>query len=88
MNVSHQYIFKCLLFLSPFLQNLESEAAAVFKEVAFDLTDVEFAVTASPEVFKEYEVTANKVVLFKKVRLKPSSGLQSTERQCNAGPNE
>uniref|UniRef100_A0A3B3HIL9 protein disulfide-isomerase n=1 Tax=Oryzias latipes TaxID=8090 RepID=A0A3B3HIL9_ORYLA len=61
-----------------------NEAAAVFKEVAFDLTDVEFAVTASPEVFKEYEVTANKVVLFKKVRLKPSSGLLSTERQCNA----
>uniref|UniRef100_A0A3B3IF56 Protein disulfide-isomerase n=1 Tax=Oryzias latipes TaxID=8090 RepID=A0A3B3IF56_ORYLA len=49
-----------------FFDNLESEAAAVFKEVAFDLTDVEFAVTASPEVFKEYEVTANKVVLFKK----------------------
>ncbi|XP_024115118.1 protein disulfide-isomerase A2 [Oryzias melastigma] len=49
-----------------FFDDLESEAAGVFKEVAFDLTDVEFGVTASPEVFKEYEVTSNSVVLFKK----------------------
>lgn len=67
VKVFYQNRVKCLFFMTSFLQDLESEAAGVFKEVAFDLTDVEFGVTASPEVFKEYEVTSNSVVLFKKV---------------------
>lgn len=49
----------------------------MFKEVGLDMTDIEFAVSASPEVFKKYEVKANSVVLFKKVQtglaLLPSS---------------
>ncbi|XP_040002662.1 protein disulfide-isomerase A2 [Xiphias gladius] len=49
-----------------FFDNLESEAAKAFKEVALDITDTEFAVTATPEVFQKYEVKANSVVLFKK----------------------
>ena len=32
-----------------------------------DMTDAEFAVTASPEVFQKYEVKSDTVVLFKKV---------------------
>lgn len=32
-----------------------------------DMTDMEFAVTATPEVFQKYEVKASVVVLFKKV---------------------
>uniref|UniRef100_A0A8P4G411 protein disulfide-isomerase n=1 Tax=Dicentrarchus labrax TaxID=13489 RepID=A0A8P4G411_DICLA len=42
------------------------KAAKVFKEVALDVVDTEFAVSASPEVFQKYEVKANSVVLFKK----------------------
>ncbi|XP_040892268.1 protein disulfide-isomerase A2 [Toxotes jaculatrix] len=49
-----------------FFDNLEGEATKVFKEVAFDMTDTEFAMTATPEVFQKYEVKANSVVLFKK----------------------
>ncbi|XP_069545502.1 protein disulfide-isomerase A2 [Brachyistius frenatus] len=49
-----------------FFDSLESEAAKVFKEVALDVTDTEFAITAAPEVFQKYEVKANSVVLFKK----------------------
>lgn len=41
----------------------------MFKEVALDLADTEFALSASPEVFQKYEVKANSVVLFKKVRM-------------------
>lgn len=49
-----------------FFGSLESESAKVFKEVAFDLTDVEFGVTSSPEVFQKYEAKSDSVVLFKK----------------------
>ncbi|MED6252356.1 hypothetical protein ATANTOWER_010573, partial [Ataeniobius toweri] len=49
-----------------FFDSLESESAKVFKEAAFDLTDVEFGVTATPEVFQKYEVKSDSVVLFKK----------------------
>ncbi|XP_028263849.1 protein disulfide-isomerase A2 [Parambassis ranga] len=49
-----------------FFDNVESEAAKVFKEVAYDMTGVEFAITATPEVFQKYEVKASTVVLFKK----------------------
>ncbi|XP_037620533.1 protein disulfide-isomerase A2 [Sebastes umbrosus] len=49
-----------------FFDDLESKAAKAFKEVAMDVTDTEFAVSASPEVFQKYEVKANSVVLFKK----------------------
>ncbi|XP_039674529.1 protein disulfide-isomerase A2 [Perca fluviatilis] len=49
-----------------FFDNLESEAAKVFKELALQITETEFAVSASPEVFQKYEVKANSVVLFKK----------------------
>ncbi|XP_075948156.1 protein disulfide-isomerase A2 [Anarhichas minor] len=49
-----------------FFDNLESEAAKVFKELALNFDDTEFALSASPEVFLKYEVKANSVVLFKK----------------------
>ncbi|MEQ2209967.1 hypothetical protein XENOCAPTIV_006568 [Xenoophorus captivus] len=49
-----------------FFDSLESESAKVFKEAALDLTDVEFGVTATPEVFQKYEVKSDSVVLFKK----------------------
>ncbi|XP_043970666.1 protein disulfide-isomerase A2 [Gambusia affinis] len=49
-----------------FFSSLESDSAQVFKEVAFDLTDVEFGVTVTPEVFQKYEVKSDSVVLFKK----------------------
>ncbi|XP_071360779.1 protein disulfide-isomerase A2 [Trachinotus anak] len=49
-----------------FFDNLESEEAKMFKDVAFSMTDTEFATTATPEVFQKYEVKANSVVLFKK----------------------
>ncbi|XP_068583792.1 protein disulfide-isomerase A2 [Cebidichthys violaceus] len=49
-----------------FFDELESEAVKVFKELAFNFGDTEFALSASPEVFQKYEVKANSVVLFKK----------------------
>ncbi|KAK9540625.1 hypothetical protein VZT92_003066 [Zoarces viviparus] len=49
-----------------FFDNLESEAVKVFKELALNYDDTEFALSASPEVFQKYEVKANSVVLFKK----------------------
>uniref|UniRef100_A0A3B5LBV0 protein disulfide-isomerase n=1 Tax=Xiphophorus couchianus TaxID=32473 RepID=A0A3B5LBV0_9TELE len=49
-----------------FSVGLISESAHVFKEVSFDLTDVEFGVTVIPEVFQKYEVKSDSVVLFKK----------------------
>ncbi|XP_072240910.1 protein disulfide-isomerase A2 [Leuresthes tenuis] len=49
-----------------FFDSLESEAAKVLKEVAFDLPDTEFAITATSEVFQKYEVKGDTVVLFKK----------------------
>ncbi|XP_028419878.1 protein disulfide-isomerase A2 [Perca flavescens] len=49
-----------------FFDNLESEEAKVFKELALEITETEFAVSASLEVFQKYEVKANSVVLFKK----------------------
>lgn len=56
-------------------QDLESDAANVFKEVAFDMADTEFAMTATPEVFLKYEVKGDAVVLFKKVRTCRERGL-------------
>ncbi|KAL6110933.1 pdia2 [Pungitius sinensis] len=49
-----------------FFDNLESEAVKAFKELSLDLADAEFALSASPEVFRKYEVKENSVVLFKK----------------------
>uniref|UniRef100_I3J5R9 Protein disulfide-isomerase n=1 Tax=Oreochromis niloticus TaxID=8128 RepID=I3J5R9_ORENI len=49
-----------------FFESLDSEAAQVFKEVAMDMPDQEFGVTATPEVFQKYEVKGSSVVLFKK----------------------
>uniref|UniRef100_A0A3Q3W0E7 Protein disulfide-isomerase n=1 Tax=Mola mola TaxID=94237 RepID=A0A3Q3W0E7_MOLML len=49
-----------------FFDDLESEAAKVFKDLYLDKADTEFAVSANPEVFQKYEVKENSVVLFKK----------------------
>ncbi|XP_053273692.1 protein disulfide-isomerase A2 [Pleuronectes platessa] len=49
-----------------FFDDLDSEAAKLFKELSLDVTDTEFALTATPEVFQKYEVKENSVVLFKK----------------------
>ncbi|KAL1005224.1 hypothetical protein UPYG_G00056310 [Umbra pygmaea] len=48
-----------------FFTSLESEEAKVFNGVAMEMVDMVFAVTTSPEVFQRYEVTNNRVVLFK-----------------------
>ncbi|XP_062244006.1 protein disulfide-isomerase A2 [Platichthys flesus] len=49
-----------------FFDDLDSEAAKLFKELSLDVTDTEFALTVTPEVFQKYEVKENSVVLFKK----------------------
>ncbi|XP_033940961.1 LOW QUALITY PROTEIN: protein disulfide-isomerase A2 [Pseudochaenichthys georgianus] len=61
-----QFIDSHYINVVGFFDNLESEEAKVFKELALDFTDSEFAVSAIPEVFQKYEVKANSVVLFKK----------------------
>ncbi|KAM8878553.1 protein disulfide-isomerase A2 [Spinachia spinachia] len=66
-----------------FFDNLESEAVKAFKELAFDLADTEFALSASPEVFQKYEVKANSVVLFKKFDEGRADFLLPEEGQLN-----
>ncbi|XP_059186921.1 protein disulfide-isomerase A2 isoform X2 [Centropristis striata] len=61
-----QFIHSHNISVVGFFDNLESEAAEAFKELALDVTDTEFALSASPEVFQKFEVKANTVVLFKK----------------------
>lgn len=50
--------------------------------MSFDLTISEFAVSASPEVFQKYEVKANTVVLFKKVRM-CYDAYKKAQKGCN-----
>ncbi|XP_077575784.1 protein disulfide-isomerase A2 [Stigmatopora nigra] len=49
-----------------FFKSLESDVAKQFSELVMDLTDTEFGMTASPEVFQKYELKSDTVVLFKK----------------------
>lgn len=48
-------------------QDLEGDKARVFNDVSQDVVDVNFGITSSPELFKEYKVEKEAVVLFKKV---------------------
>lgn len=50
------------------MQDLESEAAQVFYEVAGDMVDMPFGVAKEAEVFEAYGLSADTVCLFKKVR--------------------
>ncbi|TKS68467.1 Protein disulfide-isomerase A2 [Collichthys lucidus] len=61
-----QFIDSHKIAVVGFFDDLEGEAAKVFKEVVLDETDTEFALSSSPEVFQKYEVKANSAVLFKK----------------------
>ncbi|XP_070841664.1 protein disulfide-isomerase A2 [Chaetodon trifascialis] len=63
---AEQFIDSHKIAVVGFFEDLESEAAKMFKEVSWDMTDTEFAMSASPEVFQKYEVKADSVVLFKK----------------------
>ncbi|XP_037546224.1 protein disulfide-isomerase A2 [Nematolebias whitei] len=63
---AEQFISAHNISVIGFFDSLESEEAKLLKEVAFDLTDMEFAMTAAPEVFQKYEVKSSSVVLFKK----------------------
>ncbi|XP_049576423.1 protein disulfide-isomerase A2 [Syngnathus scovelli] len=49
-----------------FFKSLESDAAKEFSQLVMDMTDTEFGITTSPEVFQKYEVKSETVVLFKK----------------------
>ncbi|XP_061685646.1 protein disulfide-isomerase A2 [Syngnathoides biaculeatus] len=49
-----------------FFKSLESDAAQEFSELVMDMTDTEFGITTSPEVFQKYELKSDAVVLFKK----------------------
>lgn len=49
-------------------QDLESEAAQVFYEVAGEVVDMTFGVAEAAEVFEAYGLSADTVCLFKKVR--------------------
>ncbi|XP_061130228.1 protein disulfide-isomerase A2 [Syngnathus typhle] len=49
-----------------FFKSLESDAAKEFSQLVMDMTDTEFAITTSPEVFQKYELKSETVILFKK----------------------
>uniref|UniRef100_A0A8C5G3W5 Protein disulfide-isomerase n=1 Tax=Gouania willdenowi TaxID=441366 RepID=A0A8C5G3W5_GOUWI len=61
-----QFIDAHNLTVVGFFHSVDSDEAKAFKEVSLEVTDVEFGLTATPEVFQEYEVKASSVVLFKK----------------------
>ncbi|KAF7223491.1 protein disulfide-isomerase A2 [Nothobranchius furzeri] len=61
-----QFIEAHNITLVGFFDSLDSEEAKLLKELAFDLTDTEFAVTATSEVLQTLEAKPNSVVLFKK----------------------
>ncbi|XP_056265824.1 protein disulfide-isomerase A2 [Pseudoliparis swirei] len=61
-----QFIESHRITVIGFFDNLESEAVKAFKTLVLTLSDTEFALTTSPEVFQKYGVEANSVVLFKK----------------------
>jgi len=50
-----------------------------FKTLVLTLSDTEFALTTSPEVFQKYGVEANSVVLFKKVKHYDGYEVRGTE---------
>ncbi|XP_044047549.1 protein disulfide-isomerase A2 [Siniperca chuatsi] len=66
LDSAAQFIDSHNITVVGFFDDLESEAAKLFKEAHLEMTDMEFAVSSSPEVFQKYEVKANSVVLFKK----------------------
>jgi len=49
-------------------QDQESEGAKIYKEVAGDIDDVVFGITSEADVFSEYKISGEAVVLFKNVR--------------------
>lgn len=49
-------------------QDLGSEAAQVFDEVASEVVDVPFGVAEAAELFQAYGLSADTICLFKKVR--------------------
>jgi len=62
----YQKLYRTLFWF----QDLESDAAKAFIEVASGIDDVPFGVTSNKDLFKEYDVEKDDaVVLFKKVCL-------------------
>ncbi|NWR80653.1 PDIA2 isomerase, partial [Centropus unirufus] len=57
-----------------FFKDLGGEAAQVFYEVAMEMVDVAFGVAEAAELFQEYGLSADTVVLFKKVRGRRGGG--------------
>lgn len=53
------------VFVVGFFKDQESEAAKAFTEVAGDMDDVQFGITSENDVFSEYEISGDAVVLFK-----------------------
>lgn len=53
--------------MRPIMQDAESAAAKAFLDVAAETDDLPFAITSNSDVFAEFKVTGDSVVLFKKV---------------------
>ncbi|XP_013866887.1 protein disulfide-isomerase A2 [Austrofundulus limnaeus] len=66
VDSAEQFISSHNISVVGFFDSLESEEAELLKEVSFELTNIEFAMTAAQEVFQKYEVKTSSVVLFKK----------------------
>ncbi|XP_030636529.1 protein disulfide-isomerase A2 [Chanos chanos] len=49
-----------------FFKSLDAEEVKMFYEVALNMLNINFGITTNPELFKEYKVEKNTVVLFKK----------------------
>lgn len=54
------------------LQDLQDEDVRLFYAVASDAPDVDFALTDQPRLFQKYNITGDRVTLFRKVRRGPS----------------
>jgi len=58
----------CVTIDDCIFQDAESEGAKAFKEVAAGIDEIPFALTSNEDLFKEHDMEADGVMLFKKVR--------------------
>lgn len=61
------YLHQDYNFLFCFQQDDKSADAKAFEEAASGIDDIPFGVTSEADLFKEYEVESDGIVLFKKV---------------------
>lgn len=60
--------YKVYSNISSFIQDVESDGAKVFREVAASIDEIPFGITSNADLYKEHEMEVDGVMLFKKVK--------------------